>query len=82
MRLPHPGDEAMSDLTTKCTACKGRGYHNCECWPGDCICGFGDETCEECSGNGFIDPSYDDFDPTTPETISPPLPTLTPETKP
>jgi len=46
----------MTDKPTKCAACSGRGYHNCECWPGDCICGYGDETCEECGGDGFIDP--------------------------
>lgn len=53
----------MSDKLTKCLACSGLGYHRCDCWPGDCICGHGDETCEECCGDGFIDPSYDDFDP-------------------
>ncbi len=46
----------------RCTACDGLGYHLCECWPGDCICGWGDEACEECQGEGWIDPSYDDFD--------------------
>ncbi|SEN90137.1 hypothetical protein SAMN04489859_102143 [Paracoccus alcaliphilus] len=44
----------------KCPACSGRGYHHCDCWPGDCICGWGDEDCEECRGNGWIDPAYDD----------------------
>lgn len=50
----------MADKLTKCLACDGRGYHCCECWPGDCICGFGDETCDECGGEGIIDTSYDD----------------------
>lgn len=46
----------------RCPACKGRGYHLCDCWPGDCICGFGDEDCEDCRGEGWIDPTYDDED--------------------
>ena len=46
----------MTEKLAKCPACSGRGYHNCACWPGDCICGYGDETCEECSGDGFIEP--------------------------
>lgn len=45
----------------RCPACNGRGYHHCDCWPGDCICGFGDETCEECRGEGWLDPTYDDL---------------------
>ena len=44
----------------RCPVCNGRGYHRCDCWPGDCICGFGDEDCDECLGEGWIDPSYDD----------------------
>jgi hypothetical protein len=52
----------MSDKLTKCPACSGLGFHRCDCWPGDCICGFGDETCEECAGDGYIDPGYDDID--------------------
>lgn len=51
----------MTEKPTKCRACGGRGYHRCECWPGDCVCGYGDETCEECAGDGYIDPSYDDL---------------------
>ncbi len=47
----------------RCPACRGLGYFRCDCWPGDCICGQGDETCEECGGEGIIDTSYDDFDP-------------------
>ena len=45
----------------RCVVCDGRGYHLCDCWPGDCICGFGDEECEECMGHGFIFPD-EDFD--------------------
>lgn len=44
----------------RCTWCGGRGYHPCDCWPGDCICGFGDEECEECHGEGFL--YADEFD--------------------
>ena len=54
--------ESMAEETKRCVACDGRGYHLCECWPGDCICGFGDETCEECMGEGFIFPD-ESFDP-------------------
>lgn len=43
-----------------CPACNGRGYHRCECWPGDCICGRDDTDCDECRGEGWIDPTYDD----------------------
>ena len=47
----------------KCPACNGRGYHRCDCWPGDCICSWGDETCEECGGDGYFDPDeYPDWD--------------------
>lgn len=53
----------MVDNLTKCSACSGRGYHHCDCWPGDCICGYGDEPCEECAGDGFIDGSDDYLDP-------------------
>lgn len=42
-----------------CPICDGTGYLSCDCWPCDCICGYGDETCEECSGHGFIDPDDD-----------------------
>jgi len=58
----------MADRLTRCAACDGRGYHRCECWPGDCICGWDDQDCEECGGEGWIDPSYDYPDgPWTPE---------------
>ncbi len=49
----------VSDPMKKCTACSGRGYFHCECWPADCICGADYEPCEECGGDGWIDPSYD-----------------------
>lgn len=46
----------MSDGKKKrCRVCYGRGYLTCECWPGDCICGFGDEECEACGGTGDAD---------------------------
>ena len=47
---------------TRCKICNGKGYLRCDCWPGDCICGFGDETCEECGGEGLIFPD-DDYYP-------------------
>ena len=50
--------EALPPLK-KCPICHGKGYLHCDCWPGDCICGYGDETCEECAGHGFIDPDDD-----------------------
>lgn len=46
----------MTDKLTKCAVCSGRGYIRCACWPGDCICSYGDEDCEECGGDGFIEP--------------------------
>lgn len=46
----------MSDEAKRCVVCRGRGYHHCDCWPGDCICGYGDEPCEECEGTGWIEP--------------------------
>lgn len=53
----------MVDRLTKCTACNGRGYHRCDCWPADCICGQHEDTCFECDGEGIIDNFYaDDFD--------------------
>lgn len=47
------------DTLKKCTACNGRGALHCDCWPGDCICGWDDEPCEECFGTGWIDPDDD-----------------------
>lgn len=69
----------MTDKLTKCASCSGRGYTRCECWPGDCICGFGDVTCEECGGEGIIDTSYEDdgWDGHDPETAPTPAPHLT-----
>lgn len=52
----------MADKLTRCAACSGLGYFRCECWPGDCICGQDEETCWECDGEGWIDPSYGGFD--------------------
>ena len=47
-----------------CPVCRGRGYLRCDCWPGDCICGWGDETCDHCDGIGVIYPDdyYEDHD--------------------
>ena len=54
-------DKATPDAPNlkDCPICYGRGYLHCDCWPGDCICGYGDETCEECAGHGVIDPDDD-----------------------
>ena len=59
----------MTDLpepTTprQCRVCSGLGYIRCDCWPGDCICGQGDEECEYCDGEGWIypDEGYSDDD--------------------
>lgn len=52
----HYGQQPAS---TECPCCDGEGYIRCDCWPGDCICGYGDETCEECCGMGHIDPDDD-----------------------
>lgn len=48
----------------RCPVCNGRGYFHCDCWPGDCICGWDDEPCEWCCGNGWIesDDDSEDFD--------------------
>lgn len=54
----------MTDQLTKCKACNGRGYHHCACWPGDCICGQDGDECFECGGEGWVDPSYEDFNQT------------------
>lgn len=43
----------------RCQACNGQGYHHCECWPCDCLCGMDYEPCEECDGTGIIDPLSD-----------------------
>ncbi|AZV00360.1 hypothetical protein psul1_p52 [Paracoccus phage vB_PsuS_Psul1] len=49
-----------------CIDCNGKGYNHCECWPGDCICGWGDEDCEECRGEGWTETHHDvdEHDPT------------------
>ena len=52
MNLPH--------TEKRCPVCRGRGALRCECWPGDCICGWDDEPCDNCEGTGWIDTSYDD----------------------
>lgn len=52
-----PTDE--SDKPRRCTVCKGRGAIRCDCWPGDCICGWDDEPCEYCDGTGWIDREED-----------------------
>jgi len=51
----------MDEKPKSCTACNGRGYHHCECWPGDCICGWDNESCEDCEGSGLIYPE-DEYD--------------------
>jgi DnaJ-class molecular chaperone len=57
----------MAERLTTCAACDGLGYFRCGCWPGDCICGFDEETCDECGGEGIIDAFYShDLDCTCP----------------
>lgn len=55
----------------KCPVCHGKGYLRCDCWPGDCICAYGDECCDNCDGTGYIgDDAYpidDDDYPTSPK---------------
>lgn len=63
----------MAERLTKCTVCSGRGSLRCDCWPADCICGQDEETCWECNGDGWLDPSYDPFDGHYEDT-SPPAP--------
>ena len=46
----------MADDLKPCRLCNGRGYFHCKCWPGDCICGGDDERCDECGGEGWVDP--------------------------
>lgn len=55
---------AKKEDRKRCPMCSGRGYLNCDCWPGDCICGYGDETCDECEGHGWFypeDPEWDEI---------------------
>lgn len=68
----------MTDKSTKCTVCSGRGSFRCGCWPADCICGQEEETCWECNGDGWLDPSDDPFDGHYGDT-SPPAPLQTAE---
>ncbi len=49
--------QAQTPPPKKCPVCYGKGYLRCDCWPGDCICAFGDEDCDACNGEGAI---YDD----------------------
>lgn len=52
MTDPTPGSpEAVAQGCT-CHFCHGWGYIPCNCYPGDCICGYGDEECEYCDGTG------------------------------
>lgn len=48
-RPNHPNYGPQPPMT-RCPVCNGRGYHHCDCWPGDCICAFGDEDCDDCRG--------------------------------
>ena len=48
------------DELVKCSACNGRGYHRCACWPGDCICGEDDRDCDACDGTGWTWPDQDE----------------------
>lgn len=50
----------MGEPLKKCPVCSGRGYFHCECWPGDCICAYGDEDCEICEATGLIYPEDED----------------------
>lgn len=43
----------LANRPVRCQSCSGRGYHPCGCWPGDCLCGWDDEECEDCGGTGF-----------------------------
>ncbi len=55
----------------RCPVCHGRGAIRCDCWPGDCICGWDDEPCDNCDGTG--DANYNaDFYPDYDEPIDPP----------
>jgi len=47
----------------RCPICRGRGALRCDCWPGDCICGFDDEPCDNCDGTGWLYP--DDYEERT-----------------
>ena len=60
MSAPMPDPDLPTEK--RCSACNGRGYFRCACWPGDCICGQDDEGCENCGGTGFLDPAYPEED--------------------
>lgn len=54
----------MTDDISRCPVCRGRGSLCCDCWPGDCICGWDDEPCENCDGMGYLhEDEYDDHPP-------------------
>lgn len=57
-----PNTQTQTDQppVKKCPVCHGKGYLRCDCWPGDCICAYGDEDCDECRGEGVIDTTYED----------------------
>ncbi len=65
----------MAEPLERCPACNGRGETRCDCWPGDCYCGFGDETCEECMGSGVIHPDDDYWPEDEDYDALPPAPT-------
>lgn len=56
----------------KCPACKGRGETRCDCWPGDCICGQGDQECEHCHGEGWV--WAEDYEEDLPSSAAAPKP--------
>lgn len=68
----------MNDKAKRCSVCHGRGHFHCDCWPGDCICGYDYEECEYCDGTGYVLPDdywfdheepYVNADEHTPNTI-------------
>lgn len=64
---PAPGPVQVAEPNNpplkRCPVCRGRGALRCDCWPGDCICGWDDEPCDNCEGTGFLDPYFDDDHP-------------------
>jgi hypothetical protein len=63
-RHRHRVGVVMDDESKPCPVCHGKGYRRCDCWPGDCICAFGDEDCDHCDGYGRIwtDEEWDDIE--------------------